>query len=65
MHNESKLTHGIALRSELGFDGGFYGSDNDFNYVFAPIPCRTQMVSQLWTKDLRKEKIQQIILQTF
>jgi len=37
VHNESKLTHGIALRSELGFDGGFYGSDNDFNYVFAPI----------------------------
>ncbi len=36
-HNESKITRTIALRTELGFDGGFYGSTNDFNYVFAPI----------------------------
>lgn len=36
-HNESKLTRTIALRTELGFDGGFYGSTNDLNYVFVPI----------------------------
>ncbi|MCC4213497.1 hypothetical protein [Leeuwenhoekiella parthenopeia] len=36
-HNESKLTRTIALRTELGFDAAFYGSNNKFNYILAPI----------------------------
>jgi len=27
VHNESKLSNTISLRSELGFDSGFWGGD--------------------------------------
>ncbi|MFD2037621.1 hypothetical protein ACFSKL_22695 [Belliella marina] len=38
-HNESKLSDRIALRSEVGFDGGFgWGLSYDgVGYVFAPV----------------------------
>ena len=47
-HNESKLTRTIALRTEVGFDGGFYGGGNDFEYVFAP----TLRVESRWYRTL-------------
>ncbi|CDF80984.1 conserved hypothetical protein [Formosa agariphila KMM 3901] len=38
-NNEARLTNSIALRSELGLDAGFWGSDvNDINgYLLAPV----------------------------
>ncbi len=37
VYNEVKLTNTIALRSEIGLDGGFIaGSNVDFIYVLAP-----------------------------
>ena len=36
-HNESRLTSSIALRSELGFDGGFWGAGDTFDYALLPV----------------------------
>ena len=35
-YNEAKLTNTIALRSEIGLDGGFRGGSNFFIFAFAP-----------------------------
>lgn len=39
VNNEAKLTNAIALRSEIGFDGGFWGGSfyPKNGYVFTPI----------------------------
>lgn len=39
VHHETKLSNPIALRSELGFDSGFWGGGyyNKTGYVFAPV----------------------------
>jgi len=36
VYNESKLTNTIALRSEIGLDGGFRGGSKFFVFAFAP-----------------------------
>ena len=36
-HNEAKLSNTIALRSEVGLDAGFGGSENDLEFVLVPV----------------------------
>lgn len=38
LHNESRLSNTIALRTEIGFNGGFrLGYNSDLVYVFTPL----------------------------
>ena len=52
IHNESKLSNQIALRSELGLDTGIYGSDVNNEFLIAP----TITVEPRWHYNLNKRE---------
>ena len=53
-HNESKLSNSIALRSELGFDAGFWLNDlyNVNGFIMAPVIT----AEPRWYYNLNKRK---------
>ena len=55
VHNESRLSNSIALRSELGFNGGFAGGtfvEDNFQWILAP----TLNVEPRWYYNLEKRE---------
>ena len=37
VHNESRLSNQIVLRSEIGLDSGFFGNSDEFNFLMTPV----------------------------
>ena len=54
VHNESKLSNQIALRSELGLDTGIFGSDFNDNDGFLLVPAIT--IEPRWYYNLNKRQ---------
>jgi len=55
VHNETKLTNQIALRSEIGFDSGFWGGDFYDKTGFLMTPVIT--AEPRWYYNLNKRQI--------
>ncbi|WP_187264490.1 hypothetical protein [Pontibacter beigongshangensis] len=52
-HNESRITDRFAIRSEVGFDAGFFGggfNESNIGYVFTPVLT----VEPRWYYNLKK-----------